>query len=58
MILASQEKPPEDSVPGGNLYVIAAPSGGGKTSLVRSLLEREPGIRLSVSYTTRPPRPG
>ena len=44
--------------PAGSLYVIAAPSGGGKTSLVRALLEREPGIRLSVSYTTRPPRPG
>ena len=44
--------------PGGNLYVIAAPSGGGKTSLVRALLEREEGVRLSVSYTTRPPRPG
>jgi len=42
----------------GNLFVIAAPSGGGKTSLVRALLAREPGIRLSVSYTTRPPRPG
>ena len=42
----------------GNLFVIAAPSGGGKTSLTRALLEREPGIRLSVSYTTRPPRPG
>jgi guanylate kinase len=46
------------AAPIGNLYVIAAPSGGGKTSLVRALLEREPGIRLSVSYTTRPPRPG
>ena len=46
------------SVPAGNLFVIAAPSGGGKTSLTRALLEREPGIRLSVSYTTRPPRPG
>lgn len=44
--------------PTGNLYVVAAPSGGGKTSLVKALLEREPGIRLSVSYTTRPPRPG
>jgi guanylate kinase len=42
----------------GSLYVIAAPSGGGKTTLVRALLEREPGIRLSVSCTTRPPRPG
>ena len=46
------------SVPVGNLFVIAAPSGGGKTSLTRALLEREPSIRLSVSYTTRPPRPG
>ena len=42
----------------GNLYVVAAPSGGGKTSLVKALLEREPAIRLSVSYTTRAPRPG
>ena len=41
----------------GCLFVLAAPSGGGKTSLVRELLIREPGIRLSVSYTTRPPRP-
>jgi guanylate kinase len=42
----------------GNLFIVAAPSGGGKTTLVRLLLEREPGIRLSISYTTRPPRPG
>jgi len=42
----------------GCLFVLAAPSGGGKTSLVRELLMREPGIRLSVSYTTRAPRPG
>ena len=42
----------------GCLFVLAAPSGGGKTSLVAALLEREPGIRLSVSYTTRAPRPG
>jgi len=48
-------KPPPAS---GCLFVLAAPSGGGKTSLVRALLERETGIRLSVSYTTRPPRPG
>jgi guanylate kinase len=40
------------------LYIIAAPSGGGKTSLVRGLLAREPNICLSVSYTSRPPRPG
>src|SRR4029453_67189 len=44
--------------PPGCLFAPAAPSGGGKTSLVRELLIREPGIRLSVSYTTRPPRPG
>jgi guanylate kinase len=42
----------------GCLFVIAAPSGGGKTSLVNALLAREPGIRLSISYTTRAPRPG
>jgi guanylate kinase len=42
----------------GCLFVLAAPSGAGKTSLVAALLDREPGIRLSVSYTTRPPRPG
>jgi guanylate kinase len=44
--------------PAGNLFVVAAPSGGGKTSLTRALLEREPNIRLSVSYTTRAPRAG
>jgi guanylate kinase len=42
----------------GCLFVIAAPSGGGKTSVVNAMLEREPGIKLSVSYTTRKPRPG
>lgn len=49
---------PAMSVPTGNLFVVAAPSGGGKTSLVNALLERERHVRLSVSYTTRPPRPG
>jgi len=42
----------------GNLFIICAPSGAGKTSLVNALLEREPDIELSVSYTTRPPRAG
>lgn len=37
--------------------MIAAPSGAGKTSLVRALMEREPGLRFSISYTTRPQRP-
>jgi guanylate kinase len=42
----------------GCLYVIVAPSGAGKSSLVNALLEREPDIGLSISYTTRAPRPG
>jgi guanylate kinase len=41
----------------GRLFVITAPSGAGKTSLTRALLERHPALRLSVSYTTRQPRP-
>ena len=41
-----------------NLYVVAAPSGGGKTSLIKALLEKDEKISLSVSHTTRPPRPG
>jgi len=41
----------------GRLYVVAAPSGAGKTSLVKALLEKEPRVRFSVSYTTRTPRP-
>jgi guanylate kinase len=40
----------------GRLYVVSAPSGAGKTSLVKALMEREPRIRFSVSYTTRRPR--
>ena len=42
----------------GNLFIVCAPSGAGKTTLVDALLEREPGIRLSISYTTRAPREG
>jgi guanylate kinase len=41
----------------GRLYVVSAPSGAGKTSLLKALIEREPGIQFSVSYTTRKPRP-
>ncbi len=41
----------------GRLYVVAAPSGAGKTSLVKALMAREPRLRFSVSYTTRQPRP-
>ena len=41
-----------------NLFVVAAPSGGGKTSLIRALLEKDERVSLSVSHTTRAPRPG
>jgi guanylate kinase len=42
----------------GSLFVVAAPSGAGKSTLVNALLKQEPGIQLSNSTTTRPPRPG
>jgi len=40
----------------GTIYIVVAPSGAGKTSLVAALLEAEPSVGLSVSYTTRPAR--
>jgi len=48
---------PEPNRERGGLYVIAAPSGAGKTSLVKALMACEPRLRFSVSYTTRAPRP-
>ncbi len=42
----------------GSLFIVAAPSGAGKTSLVNALVARHDDIRLSVSHTTRPPREG
>jgi guanylate kinase len=42
----------------GTLYIFAAPSGAGKTSLVKALLDESDGIEVSVSHTTRVPRPG
>jgi guanylate kinase len=42
--------------PRGKLFVVAAPSGTGKTSLVRALMQRMPGLRFSISYTTRAKR--
>jgi guanylate kinase len=48
---------PDSPTRRGRLFVIAAPSGAGKTSLVRALMEREPSLRFSISYTTRPQRP-
>ncbi|MGY6587104.1 MAG: guanylate kinase [Wenzhouxiangella sp.] len=52
---SSQQRPIPSA---GELYLIAAPSGAGKTSLMRALLAREPRMALSVSDTTRPPRSG
>ena len=47
------------SEPGrGDLFIISSPSGGGKTSLVKGLLDLDPRLTLSISHTTRPPRPG
>jgi guanylate kinase len=42
----------------GTLYTVSAPSGAGKTSLVNALLQRRPGLQVSVSHTTRAARPG
>lgn len=42
----------------GTLFIVTAPSGAGKTTLVRGLLERDRQVQLSISYTTRAPRPG
>jgi len=42
----------------GTLFIFSAPSGAGKTSLVKALLQAMDGIEVSVSHTTRPPRPG
>ena len=42
----------------GTLFIVTAPSGAGKTSLVKALIEREQQLRVSVSHTTRPKRPG
>lgn len=42
----------------GTLYIVAAPSGAGKSSIVNAVLQRVPGVALSISYTSRAPRPG
>ena len=47
-----------DAGQSGSIFLVVAPSGAGKSTLVNALLERDPGIALSVSHTTRPPRPG
>lgn len=42
----------------GTLFIVAAPSGAGKSSIVNACLARDPNIRLSISFTSRAPRPG
>jgi guanylate kinase len=42
----------------GTLYIVAAPSGAGKSSIVNACLARDGNIRLSISFTSRKPRPG
>ena len=42
----------------GNLFILSAPSGAGKSSLINALLERHSDMKVSVSHTTRSPRPG
>jgi guanylate kinase len=42
----------------GHLFIVTAPSGAGKTTLVRLLLENDPGLRVSISHCTRAPRQG
>lgn len=44
--------------PRGRLFVISAPSGAGKSTLIKALLAADPGLRFSISYTTRPSRVG
>lgn len=46
------------AVSAGNIFIVVAPSGAGKTSLVAALLKAEPSLGLSVSFTTRAPRTG
>ncbi len=51
-------EPPPAAPARGTLYIVSAPSGAGKTSLVRALTEADPGVSMSISHTTRAPRPG
>lgn len=54
----SDHQPPTTDAPQGGLYIVSAPSGAGKTSLVKRVTESLPGVEISVSYTTRPRRQG
>ena len=49
---------PQEGKARGTLFVITAPSGAGKTSLIEALMREDPTLKISVSYTTRAPRKG
>jgi len=51
-------EPATSALQAGNIFLVVAPSGAGKSTLVNALLARDTRITLSVSHTTRPPRPG
>ncbi len=62
---ASSVTPPAEAAPAqaeirrrGLMFVLSSPSGAGKTTISRALLQRDPRLRMSVSVTTRPRRPG
>ena len=55
---AASDAPSADAGHKGRLFVVSAPSGAGKTTLCRAVLDRLPGLHYSVSYTTRRPRSG
>lgn len=56
--MSSKPVHPEEKNGPGDVFIIAAPSGGGKTSLVNALLKQDPRLVLSISHTTRQPRAG
>jgi len=57
MNLSSANTDSPDAATAGALFIVSAPSGAGKTTLVKKLMEHDPGIHHSFSYTTRQPRP-
>ncbi len=58
MTSSSSQHSPVNTASSGSLFIVAAPSGAGKSSLVSALLAKDTSIRLSISCTTRAPRPG
>ena len=52
------QQPADPASGAGTLFIVSAPSGAGKTSLISALVQSDPGVAVSVSHTTRRPRPG